>query len=173
MLELAKQNPELVDKMLLLAANPCFVVRDDWQNAVEESVFDLFAENLQNNIEKTLQRFLSLQVQGMAESRDVLRTLRAAIIKQGLPSAKALEAGLQILKESDLRPRLSLLSQPQHWILGERDSLVPVGLNEFLSIQDDVKSHIIRGSAHLPFVSHTEEVMQQLLDLIPIETTNE
>lgn len=165
-LELARQQPEKVKALCLLASNPCFVVRDDWQAAVEESVFDLFAENLQQNIEKTLQRFLSLQVRGMAESRDVLRVLRAAIVGQGLPSSAALSAGLTLLKSTDLRGQLASLAVPQYWLLGESDSLVPAALNDYLSVQSGIKSHIIGGAAHLPFISHTEEVMQQLLIII-------
>lgn len=171
-LELCQQSPELVSKVVIMASNPCFVIRDGWQAAVEESVFDLFADNLQQDIEKTLQRFLSLQVRGMDQSRDVLRLLRAAIVGQGLPSPDALSAGLQVLKATDLRERVQQLLVPQLWLLGENDSLVPVELHNYLNVQSGVKSHIIGGSAHLPFVSHTEEVMQQFLDFIQLESTH-
>ncbi|MDH5394269.1 MAG: pimeloyl-ACP methyl ester esterase BioH [Gammaproteobacteria bacterium] len=165
-LELARQQPERVEKVCLIASNPCFVIRDSWQSAVEESVFDVFADNLQQNIEKTLQRFLSLQVRGMAESRDVLRVLRAAIVGQGLPSSGALSSGLTVLKSEDLRARLASLSVPQCWLLGEHDTLVPSALNDYLSVQAGITSHIISGSAHLPFISHTEEVMRLFLKFI-------
>ncbi|MCK4708268.1 MAG: alpha/beta fold hydrolase, partial [Gammaproteobacteria bacterium] len=171
--ELARQFPHLVSKVVLIASNPCFVTRDDWEFAVEESVFDLFAENLQQNIEKTLQRFLSLQVQGLEQSREVLRLLRSAIKKQGLPAPAALDAGLNILKTTDLRDQLAQLTMPQYWLLGDRDTLVPASLNDYLSVQPGIKSHIISGSAHLPFISHTEEVMQQFLAYIDLESTND
>ena len=165
-LEIARQQPGRVRKMVLLASSPCFVKQDGWELAVDETVFDLFAQNLNDNIEKTLRRFLSLQVQGMAESRDVLRILRTAIIGQGLPSTEALSAGLDVLKSTDLRAQLNQLSVPQCWLLGQRDSLVPSELHQYLSVQAGVKSHIINGSAHLPFISHAEEVMQQFLEFI-------
>jgi len=165
-LELARQQPDKVNKLVLMAANPCFVIRDGWQAAVEEAVFDLFADNLQENTEKTLQRFLSLQVRGLDNAREVLRQLRAAIVKQGLPSPEALAAGLDVLKTTDLHAMLSHLHNPQLWLLGESDSLVPAQLNDYLSVQAGVKSHIIDGSAHLPFVSHTEEVLQRFLNFI-------
>ena len=165
-LELARQQPDKVNKLVLMASNPCFVIRDDWQAAVEEAVFDLFADNLQQNTEKTLQRFLSLQVRGLDNSREVLRQLRAAIVGQGLPTSEALTAGLDVLKTTDLRAVLGRVQNPQLWLLGETDSLVPSQLNDYLSIQAGVKSHIIGGSAHLPFVSHTEEVLQRFLNFI-------
>jgi len=165
-LKLAQQHPEKVEQAILIASNPCFVTKDQWQSGVDESVFDLFAQNLQSNIEKTLQRFLSLQVQGMADSREVLRQLRQAIIGQGLPSAAALSAGLKVLKETDLSAELDSLSIPQTWLLGEKDTLVPKNLNAYLNALSGVKSHIIGGSAHLPFISHAEEVLQHLLESI-------
>jgi len=165
-LALAKQQPDKVKKLVLMASNPCFVIREDWQAAVEDAVFDQFADNLQENTEKTLQRFLSLQVRGLADSREVLRTLRAAIVGQGLPTSTALTAGLEVLKTTDLRAMVSDLEKQQLWLLGETDSLVPAQLNDYLSVQAGVKSHIIGGSAHLPFVSHTEDVMQRFLNFI-------
>lgn len=168
-LELAQQHPEFVDKTVLMASNPCFVMRDEWQNAVEASVFDLFADNLQQNVEKTLQRFLSLQVRGMDDSREVLRALRSAIVGQGLPSSSALTAGLDVLKSTDLRVMVEQLSRPQCWLLGQSDSLVPASLNDYLSVQAGVRSHIIGGSAHLPFISHTEDVMSLFLDFIELD----
>ena len=165
-LKLAMQHPERVNKLMLMASNPCFVTNNHWQSGVEGSVFDLFADNLQANIEKTLQRFLSLQVQGLADSREVLRHLRQSIVSQGLPSAEALAAGLHILKETDIRTELASLSIPQKWLLGEKDTLVPANLNDYLNALSGIKSHIIGGSAHLPFISHAEEVLQQVLDVI-------
>ena len=172
-LEMARQFPQKVSKLVMMAASPCFVTQAGWNSAVDESVFDLFANNLQQNIEKTLQRFLSLQVQGMEASRDVLRELRAAILSQGLPSQSALMSGLNVLKTTDLRDLLSELITPQLWLLGAKDTLVPASLNDYLSVQEGVRSHIIDGSAHLPFISHSEEVMQQLLDFIHSESIND
>lgn len=172
-LELSRQSPELVSKVVVMTSNPCFVKREGWDAAVDESVFDLFAENLQQDIEKTLQRFLSLQVRGMEQSREVLRVLREAISKKGLPSTNALTAGLTVLKSVDLRELVNRLDMPQCWLLGENDSLVPAELNQYLSVQAGVKSHIISGSAHLPFISHTEEVMQLFLAFVLSENIND
>jgi pimeloyl-[acyl-carrier protein] methyl ester esterase len=165
-LKLAKQRPDLVKKAFIIASNPCFVKREGWSTAVADEVFDLFAGNLQQNLDKTIQRFLSLQVQGMEESREVLRQLRAAINAQGMASPEALTAGLDVLKSTDLRELLQHLSVPLCWLLGDKDSLVPVQLNDYLNKLSHVKSHIISGSAHLPFVSHVDDVLQQLTDFI-------
>lgn len=162
LLQLASDHADKVSELLILASNPKFVADDDWSQGVEETVFDLFADNLQSNIEKTLQRFLSLQVQGMKESREVLRQLRQLIVNRGLPSADALTAGLEVLKNTDARAQLAELKSPVRWLLGEKDTLVPASLDDYLKSLSGVKSHIIAGSAHLPFISHSDTVLQQL-----------
>jgi len=165
-LQMAQQQPEKVSRLMAFSSNPRFVAGDSWAHGVEEAVFDLFAENLQANIEKTLQRFLSLQVQGMSDSRELLRQLRQLILDRGLPSAEALTAGLKILKETDLRELVNQLEQPVDWWLGDKDTLVPASLNDYLTSLSQVKSHIIAGAAHLPFISHTDQLLPDFLDFI-------
>ncbi len=165
-LQLARQQPEKVSRLIAFSSNPRFVADDSWLHGVEEAVFDLFAENLQANTEKTLQRFLSLQVQGMKDSRELLRQLRQTILQRGLPSAAALTAGLEILKQTDLRELVNQLDQSIDWWLGDKDTLVPASLDDYLSCLSQVKSHIIAGAAHLPFISHTDQLLPGFLDFI-------
>ena len=165
-LQLAQQQPEKVSRLIAFSSNPRFVASENWAHGVEEAVFDLFAENLKANIEKTLQRFLSLQVQGMKDSRELLRQLRQMILERGLPSAEALTAGLDVLKQTDLRELINQLEQPLDWWLGDKDTLVPVSLNDYLTCLSLVKSHIIAGAAHLPFISHADQLLPGFLDFI-------
>lgn len=165
-LQLAQQQPEKVSQLIAFSSNPLFVASENWVHGVEEAVFDLFAENLQANTEKTLQRFLSLQVQGMNDSRELLRKLRQTILQRGLPSAEALTAGLEILKQADLRELINQLDQPIDWWLGDKDTLVPASLNDYLTSLSQVKSHIIAGAAHLPFISHADQLLPGFLDFI-------
>jgi len=165
-LQLAQQHPEKVSRLIAFSSNPCFVAGESWPHGVEEAVFDLFAENLQADTEKTLQRFLSLQVQGMKDSRELLRQLRKMISERGLPSAEALTAGLDVLKQTDLRELVSQLDKPVDWWLGDKDALVPASLNDYLSCLSAVKSHIIAGAAHLPFISHADQLLLGFLDFI-------
>lgn len=165
-LQLAAKRPDKVAKVFALASNPCFVVAENWSSGVDVSVFDQFADNLRDNIEKTLQRFLSLQVQGAGDMRNVLRHLRQTIASRGLPATTALNAGLEVLKQSDCRSLLNQIKQPQAWVLGERDTLIPSQLEDYLSGQLGLESHIISGAAHLPFLSHADEVQQLLTKFI-------
>jgi pimeloyl-[acyl-carrier protein] methyl ester esterase len=165
-LRLADLYPQRVASAMLVATNPCFVSRADWLPAVEQSVFDLFADDLNKNQEKTIRRFLALQVKGLPDVMSMVRELQHSIALRGQASTQALNAGLNILLESDLRPLLSTLESPLHWYLGAKDSLVPASLADVLSRdigQTDVVLH--PQASHAPFLSHPEDFIKQLLRL--------
>lgn len=163
-LRLAELYPQRVAAALLVATNPCFVRRADWSCAVETKIFDQFADDLKQNQEKTIRRFLALQVKGLPDAMKVVRQLQASMQSRGQATTQALNSGLRVLLETDLRQTLSLIESPLHWSLGGRDSLVPVELAQVLTdeyAQDNVVMNM--PASHAPFISHDEAFIQQLL----------
>ena len=55
-----------------------------------------------------------------------MRMLQAAVVEEGAASEDVLQAGLGILRESDLRPFLPGIHQRTLAIHGERDQLTPI-----------------------------------------------
>ena len=78
-LRLAELYPQRVASALLVATNPCFVTQEGWPSAVDESVFDQFARDLTLNQEKTIRRFLALQVKGLSDAMSVVRQLQKSM----------------------------------------------------------------------------------------------
>ncbi|MDT8386631.1 MAG: alpha/beta fold hydrolase, partial [Thiogranum sp.] len=56
--------PERFRALVLLASTPRFVTCAGWQTAVDAQVFDQFAGQLDASVERTLSRFMALQVRG-------------------------------------------------------------------------------------------------------------
>jgi pimeloyl-[acyl-carrier protein] methyl ester esterase len=126
---------------------------------VDAQVFDQFAKQLQADVERTLVRFLSLQVKGAKHSGETLRRLRSELRKKPQPDSEALSAGLRFLQQADMRHVLAASELPLFWLLGERDTLVPAEVrHEFPAIQ----SSIISGAGHAPFLSHPDQCAEQL-----------
>ena len=65
----AMQEPDRVSALVLLSSTPRFVQGPGWQHAVQQQVFHQFGEQLLEDTESTLQRFLSLQVRGSESAR--------------------------------------------------------------------------------------------------------
>lgn len=165
LLQLARQYPESVAGLFMVASTPCFVRQPDWQCAVEEEVFQLFAESLADDVDATIKRFLALQVKGSGVTMSTVRELQQSLQQRGRPSLQALSQGLDILATTDLRAQLPDLKLPVTWWLGGRDALVPVSLAGALKIlQPNINVLIEQDAAHAPFISHPEKFVSALTD---------
>ncbi len=165
-LRLAELYPQRVAAAILVATNPCFVSQPGWDYAVEQSIFKQFASDLEQNQQKTIRRFLALQVKGIDDVMHVVRQLQHSIQSRGMASARALTTGLEILLDTDLRQTLKAIDCPLHWLLGAKDSLVPVELALALKedyAQQDVIVH--PDASHAPFISQSEFFIEQLVSL--------
>ncbi len=163
-LRLAELYPQRVASALLVATNPCFVTQEGWPYAVDEKVFDQFASDLNRDQEKTIRRFLALQVKGLPDVMNVVRQLQKSMQSRGLASSSALVSGLNVLLETDLRSNLSLIESPLYWMFGAKDSLVPAGLAEILKVkyqQNNVQ--LCENASHAPFISQRDDFIKQLL----------
>ncbi|MGB5298873.1 MAG: pimeloyl-ACP methyl ester esterase BioH [Thiogranum sp.] len=155
----AGTHPGTIRGLALLATTPRFVATAGWQQAVDVQVFDRFAKQLQADVERTLLRFLSLQVKGAEHSGETLRCLRSELRKKSQPDSEALSTGLRFLQQADMRHVLAAHEIPLFWLLGERDALVPADVrHEFPAIQ----SSMISGAGHAPFLSHPDQCTGQL-----------
>jgi len=150
---------ERIKKLVLIASSPSFVQRAAWPSAMPRSVLQGFADNLLQDYKQTLSRFLALQVRGSEQQQQALRELKAQLFSRGEPDPQALNIGLLLLQQADLREDWSRMDIPVMLVGGERDTLVPSSaLIQMAEQVDDVSLHIIKGAGHAPFLSHTHEV---------------
>jgi pimeloyl-[acyl-carrier protein] methyl ester esterase len=155
-IELASSFPGKTKKLLLVNSSPCFVRRDNWPPALDAEVFAAFEQGLKDDYSATLRRFLGLQLQGVADARELIRVLRRKL-EEAPPEPDALRQGLRLLCESDLRSRLLGLEIPVAALLGARDTLVPGAVAEALGSECGVASvEVIPDGAHIPFLTHPE-----------------
>lgn len=156
---IALDYPEKVSRLILIAATPCFVNRPGWQHGVAAEVFDQFAESLAQDYAGTIRRFLSLQAQGSSEMREVLAQLRHRLLDHARPADGVLEAGLEMLQNTDLRNDLPGLQIPLTLVHGSGDKLAPPAAARWLAgAMPHARLHVIPGAGHAPFLSHPRQV---------------
>ena len=162
--QLALKQPDKVSAMVQVASSPCFTRRDDWPCGIDKAIFEQFEAALQADFSGTIQRFLALQIKGSANARPLLKQLRHIMQQQPAASSQALNSGLEILQQTDLRAQLKNLKMPTLWLLGKQDTLVkPCVADELQQLAPQVQSHIVEHAAHAPFLSHPEAFSQQLV----------
>jgi pimeloyl-[acyl-carrier protein] methyl ester esterase len=153
------QAPERVRALLLLASTPCFVRRHGWRCALMPALLDAFAAELQTDYLRTLNRFLALQVRGSENSGAVLRLLRTQLLAKGEPDPAALRAGLDILRNTDLRQDIGAITCPALIMAGERDTLVPdAAARATVDLMPNAGVEVIAGAGHAPFIARPQAV---------------
>ncbi len=165
----AMRHPQQVNRLVLVSSTPCFVQQDDWPCAMAAQTLADFSAALQQNYLQTLRRFLSLQLRGSEQERELLAVLRGSLLSRGEPDLAALQAGLEILRDCDLRAALPEVRQPALVIAGVRDTLTPLTASQYLAAQlPNARLAAISGAAHAPFLSHPDEFVEQLVDFLHV-----
>ncbi len=163
--QVAIMRPERVQALVTVASSPCFAARDDWPG-IKPEVLAGFQQQLSDDFQRTVERFLALQTMGTESARQDARALKQAVLSLPMPSAEALNGGLEILRTVDLRQALVRLPMPFLRLYGRLDALVP---RKIVPLLDDLwpesESILFDKAAHAPFVSHPAAFCEPLLAL--------
>lgn len=156
-------RPQQIEKLVLVGSTPCFVSNDSWPHGVAAEVFRQFASQVGADYRNTLIRFLSLQAQGGDSSREHIRQLRERFFQYPAPATNVLQAGLEILLQTDLREQMHTLQQATLLIHGTRDTLAPAAAARWLAkVLPSAQLCLLEKASHAPFLSHPSEFMSAI-----------
>ena len=162
-LRAALDHPSRVRGLVMLASSPRFVRGDGWPHGVSSTLFRDFGEALERDFRGTLDGFLALEALGSASAQVELRKLRAQAFERGEPSPRALQEGLVLLDELDLRDELPRLQVPSLWLSGRRDRLVPAGaMAASAALAPGARSVVIDDAGHAPFLGAADTVAAEV-----------
>jgi len=155
---LSKMGENKIKSMTLVASTPKFSQAggsqqvDSWQHAMSLEVLNTFSENLSQDTEGTLKRFIALQFMGVKDSKPIQRELISAMQKWGGVHPESLKQGLALLIHSDFR--IATHTIPKHWILAERDRLIPKEvINDLKLLYPDDQITLLENAGHAPFMT--------------------
>ncbi len=159
----ARQRPAQVEKLILVGSTPRFVNGDNWACGIEAEVFRDFAGQVREDYRGTLSRFLALQAHGGNAAKETVRRLREHFFERGEPQPEALQSGLDILLQTDLRDEVGDMVQPTLVMHGDYDKLAPVAAGHWLAAQlPDARLTVCSGASHAPFLSHPDWFVSEL-----------
>ena len=152
-LRIAQMYQDQCMGLLLINSSPCFVKKENWIQAIDESVFNNFSQQLDTQPTKVLKRFLRLQ---LADIKNHQQTKQMTPYLSPPPPTGALQNGLQLLQKTDLREDLHTLSCPVQWIFAEDDKIVPIEVaDQMVQIMPKAHYDTLNGAGHMPFTTHT------------------
>jgi pimeloyl-[acyl-carrier protein] methyl ester esterase len=156
---LAIEHPDRVINLLNIASSPRFLQGKNWPG-VKPEVLKAFHTQLCLNPEKTLQRFVQLQLRGQnLQHQNYLYP----------QSLSGLQFGLNVLLNWDLRYKLNDLKIPVSYIFGHFDTIAPKIIMAQMQIEyPDFNYIMFEHAAHIPFLSHQDQFIEEMLRCIDI-----
>lgn len=154
---LAIEAPERVVRLLNITSSPRFINEEQWPG-IDRAVFEQFHQKLSTDLPKALRDFVALQ------SNNKL----ADYNQNHLPSEQGLSSGLRILEAWDLRKNLQALSIPTCYLFGRLDPITPARTMKVMQLMYPQFNYLLfNKSAHMPFLSHTQEFIAEFTGFIP------
>lgn len=155
--QIALNQPDRVEKLILVGTNPCFVSKPEWPQGIAARHFEQFNQRFEQDFNATLLNFLTLQCMHAKDARATVRQLRTAFAAKPTPTQDNLNQALDILLQTDLREEVGRIFQPTLLIHGDRDTLAPVAAAHWLAMHlQRAQLRVMAGAAHAPFLSHAD-----------------
>ncbi len=155
--------PERVSKLVTVASSPKFAAESGWRG-IKPSLLSAFTEQLVDDFQTTIERFMALQAMGSPTARQDVKKLKKIVLSRPIPNQEALLLGLAMLKNIDLRPQLSELGIPFLRMYGRLDGLVPVTIaDELNKALPNSPCVIFSDSSHAPFMTEPDAFCEQLI----------
>lgn len=160
---MAIHHSDYVNKLVTVASSPKFAAEKPWRG-IQPNVLTAFTDQLVDDFQLTIERFMALQAMGSPTARQDVKTLKQAVLSRPSPDPKALLAGLKMLADVDLRDQLTHISVPILRLYGRLDGLVPIKVaSDLQQTIPDSEQYIFVESSHAPFMTELDTFCQQLI----------
>jgi len=162
----ALQQPQNVNKAIMVAATPCFSTQANWDFGVSPAQQQAFTEGLEADFEGTLNQFW-LQCFGAPRVDVAMDRLGYSSTANTVPASDVLQTGLQLLYSNNLLTGLRSCKVPTMFIGGTRDRIIrPESYGQAAAKVPTGQSTLIRAAGHAPFISHQDEFLKTIRQFI-------
>jgi pimeloyl-[acyl-carrier protein] methyl ester esterase len=163
----ALSAPRRVDALVTVASSPCFAAQEDHWPGIRPEVLHGFQQQLSEDFQRTVERFLALQTLGSESARQDAKLLKSMVLDLPIPPVEVLNGGLEMLNHQDLRLEMQSLTRPFLRIYGALDGLVPRKIIPLLdALWPRSQSVKIDKASHAPFISHAEIFSSVVIDFL-------
>ncbi len=131
----ALRHADRMQGLVLIAGTPRFMQSADWPAGTPVALFREFAQRMADDSSAGWRRFMLLCLQGDPLARQRAREFTACVQAGGMPSSQALQAGLAVLENTDLRSELKRIQQPVRLICGGQDTVCSAQASHWLQRQ--------------------------------------
>lgn len=152
--QLALQAPERFSSLTTVASSPYFPAEPPNWPGIEPSILQQFGKQLSKDFRRTVERFLALQSLGSPHAKADVKAIKEWLFSKPMASVEVLDAGLDMLAQTDLRQQLKHIEIPFFRMYGRLDALVPARVDAAVQeLAPHSQSYIAPQCSHAPFIS--------------------
>lgn len=162
-LQLAVRHPDKVASLCLCATFAKLLQDTDYPEGLVQSKLLGMIPVFQADYAKTMTQFLQLQILYTPERKAAIEAILPAVTAFAAPTA--LESAQRYAQHADLRAALVGIKAPTLCVYGNKDTITPPRLGEYLHTHlPNAQLLLIDKAVHAPFISHPQTVAQALTE---------
>lgn len=144
--------------LVLVDTTPKFLAGSDWPHGLPAVRLRAMLRDLQRTYLKTMEDFFRLMfAPGEVEPLRIRAIARSITGAELLPLPAVAAAGLELLRQLDLRSALPAIGTPTLVVHGELDAIIPVGAGRELAERlPQARLELFPGCGHAPFLTRPE-----------------
>ena len=162
-LQLALRHPDKVKTLCLCATFAKLLQSHDYEVGLVQSKLNGMIPVFQADYGKTMTQFLQLQILYTPERKHAIDMILPNVIACGVP--QGLQSAQQYAAKADLRAQLPQIHTPTLCVCGDKDTITPMRLGEYLAEHlPNAHLMVIAKAVHAPFISHPQQMATELIE---------
>ena len=151
-----------IDSLTLISPTPLFMQTDSWPHGTTLSALENLQSRFHTDYATALKRFLLLQAGTDQTARAHAKATWQRLTASTAPTPQTLDAGLKILRTTDLRQSVTAINVPTRIVTCAQDRVIPARAGKAMHGMIPDSSLIELDCGHAPMI----EVPQRLVDVI-------
>jgi pimeloyl-[acyl-carrier protein] methyl ester esterase len=151
-----------IDSLLLICPTPLFMQSDGWEHGITLPALENLQSRFHTDYDTALKRFLLMQAGTDQVARGIAKTTWQRLTQSATPTKATLDAGLEILKNTDLRDKVHAINVPARIITCREDRVIPAAAGEALHQMISQSTLVELPSGHAPMIEIPEKLVNAI-----------
>lgn len=158
----ALRQADRIDSLTLFSPTPLFTQAKDWAHGITLPALENLQARFHTDYDTALKRFLLMQAGTDQVARGNAKATWQRLTQSPPPTRATLDAGLEILKTTDLRHRVQGITAPTRIITCSADRVIPPAAGQALHQMISQSTLLELPSGHAPMIEIPSQFVQAI-----------
>ncbi len=158
----ALRQSDRIDSLILVSPTPMFMQAEDWKHGITLPALENLQSRFHSDYATALKRFLLMQAGTDQVARTNAKATWQRLTQSPTPSTGTLDAGLEILKTTDLRRKVQGINVPTRIITCQEDRVIPAAAGQALHQMIPQSTLLELPSGHAPMIEIPRQFVQAI-----------